>query len=571
MLLPLFTCLLLVSGTIFGLAWPLAARLQLAPLEKVGASVLLSLLGVWLAGWAVFVFSVPRTVLWVLPALAALGLAADARKLAQLWRDPDVRGLAAAQVLVTAWCLGWLALIRNYTGGLWAFDWFEHWERTRFFLEHWPRDTVFLNLYTLTARPPLTNIMVGVFLQVTRADFAHFQLIMTLLGSLAFLPAALLAHRFGRRQAMAVLAVLMMLNPLFMQNSTFPWTKLPAAFFVLLALVFFLRAHDTPAPRAAPVLFGASLAAGLLAHYSAGPYAVMLAAGWFVLGWPGCRTAGFWRATGAAAAAGTGMLATWLGWAVSVYGPAATFLGNTTVSERAPTFAAQFGRIVLNLRDTLVPHFLRAADFALLQQTSFWGWWRDWFFQLYQLNLLFAFGCAGWLVLLREMWRGSRESSVRRLWSWIIFTLGCLLLGVGVAGARDTWGLTHICLQSLVLLGLAYLAARWPKLGSGWRWIFAAGLAIDFVAGIVLHFCVQGYLLDRWLSPDRTQAEMLLRYTRTATVNLQTKLQNHLDFWGDIFTPHPALVLALLGAILTLALTRTVHVHSKDYDRHPDF
>jgi 4-amino-4-deoxy-L-arabinose transferase-like glycosyltransferase len=39
-------------------------------------------------------------------------------------------------------------------------------------------------------------------------------------------------------------AVVLMLNPLFLQNATYPWTKLQAAFFILSGLYFFLRVRD---------------------------------------------------------------------------------------------------------------------------------------------------------------------------------------------------------------------------------------------------------------------------------------------------------------------------------------
>src|SRR5262249_59914048 len=63
---------------------------------------------------------------------------------------------------------------------------------------------------------------------------SHYQLAMTFFSSLTFLPAALLARRFGGcRGAVTALALLFMVNPMFLENATFAWTKLPAAFFVL--------------------------------------------------------------------------------------------------------------------------------------------------------------------------------------------------------------------------------------------------------------------------------------------------------------------------------------------------
>ena len=96
-----------------------------------------------------------------------------------------------------AWAGLWL--VASYSGGGWTSDWFEHWERTQFFLDRWPLDTKFLGFGALPARPPLANLVTGALLAVTRQDFAHYQFFTTLLNSLAFLPAALLARRFDQR------------------------------------------------------------------------------------------------------------------------------------------------------------------------------------------------------------------------------------------------------------------------------------------------------------------------------------------------------------------------------------
>jgi hypothetical protein len=449
-----------------------------------------------------------------------------------------------------------MATISSYSGGGWAGDWFEHWERAKFFLEHWPLDRNFLVTYPLTARPPLANVVTGAFLRLTRVDYAHYQLVTALLSSLAFLPAALLARRWGGARAVAVLAVLFMVSPSFVENATFAWTKLPAALFVLAALYFFLRAHEAEPPRDAAPLFGALLAAGLLAHYSAGPYAVMLAAAWLALGWPRRRDAAWWRATGAAALAGALVLALWFGWAFAEYGVRGTLLTNSSATSRDVHQGSQLVKIALNLRDTLVPHFLRSFDDPLLAQRSPWGWLRDWCFQCYQINLLFVFGSVAWLVILRELFRAARGAAARARNFWGAFLPGVVVLGVAAHGARDHWGLAHICLQGLVLLGLAFLAARWTALGRGWRLALLGGAVVDFVLGIALQFGVESYALDRWFAAGRPPDDTLRSYNEPAFMNLLGKIHNRLDFFSDVFAPPPALVLALLAAILMLALVR---------------
>lgn len=543
--------------TVFGLVWPLAARLPLAPAERIAASAALSVIGVWLVAWTVYVWALPLAALGALPVLAVAGLVFRHRELVATCRDCDARELLIGQLLVTGWSVGWLALVASYSGGGWAADWFEHWERARFFLDRGPHDTQFLGQYALTARPPLANVVTGAFLRLTRVDFAHYQLVSTLLASLVLLPLGLLARRFGRgRRAIALCALLLLVSPLFVQNATFAWTKLPAAFFTLTALYFFLRAQEPGAPRVAAVLFGAALAAALLAHYSAGPYAVVLALAWIPVGWAQRNNTDWRRATALGALTGGLLLATWFGWAGATYGIRATLLSNTSVTSGDVQHGNQVLKIALNLRDTVVPHFLRSFDQSLIAQRNSWGRWRDFFFSCYQLNLPLAFGSLAWLVLLRELARVARSAARRDCVFWAVFMVSIVLLGVGTHGARDHWGLTHICLQALVLLGSAFLAARWTALGRGWQLVLVAGATVDFIAGIALQSAAQSFALDLWFAHTADPTVTYNGYNESALMNLAAKIQHQLAFFSDVLAVRSALVLAGLAAILILAFMR---------------
>jgi hypothetical protein len=551
----------LVFVVTFGLAWPLAARMPFDAAEKVLAAVALSLVGVFLGGWSIYVLRAPLWACWSLPLAGLAGIFSNRQAAAAIWRDRDVRELLAAQALVTAWCAGWLAVIQSYSGGGWTGDWYEHWERARFFLEHQPRESLFLEHYVLPARPPLANVIEGVFLALTRVDFAHYQLVSTLLASLAFLPSALLARRWGGRRAMALLGVGFMLSPLVAQNATFAWTKLPAAFLVLTGVYFFLRAGEAGVSRTAAVICAACLAGGVLAHYSAGPYVAMLAAVW--LGWvlKHRRDRRWPAATLLMGATGGALLALWIGWSISVYGARATFLANTSAEgwhqgNALATFA-------LNLRDTIVPHFLRPMDRALLVQPSDWGWLRDWFFQCYQLNLPLAFGVVGWAAILRELARRAAKCSRREQAFWTVFVAGVVLLGIGVHSPRDQWGLVHICLQPLVLLGLAFLAARWLDLGRGWQIALLAGGAVDLFCGIVLQFALQNFAVGRWLGYGDSAAQIVPNYSASAGMNFLAKVVHRIAFFSDTLGWLVGVVPVLLAAVLALAIVRARASHAE--------
>lgn len=557
--------LLLFTLLVVGPGWPVAARLRCTPAERLLVAVAVSVLGAFLVGWLVYVAALPRATLWLLPVAGVLGLAADSRTLRDFGRDPVVRELAGAQVIVTAWCVGWLTLVVTYSGGAWVGDWFGHMQRVDFFLNHGPRDIKFNGFDALTSRPPLANIVFGAFMALTRVDFAHYQLACTFLGSLAFVPAALLAGRFvpraadgtpgDVRPAIRVLAALFLVSPMFVQNATFAWTKLHAAFFTLAAFHFLLRAGGAGFPRAG-ILFSVTLAAAILTHYSAGPYALVFAFIWLARGAGRWGTAAWWRETVVTAAAGFAVLVTWFGWALAVYGPRGTFLTNSSMTDKAPTAGAQLAAALLNVRDTLVPHFLREVNWGFFVQQSPWGWLRDWCFQLYQINLAFIFGSVAWLVILVLLARAAREAPprVRAAWGAGIVTIA--VLGVMVHGGRDGWGLAHICLQPLVLLGLALLAARWSTLAPGWRRLAIAGATVDVLLGILLQFGAQGFLLDQWFAPHRTPAETFASYSPHALVNWRAKLHFQRPFFGDAYAAYDLVILGLLALLLVLAVVR---------------
>ena len=267
MLVDTLACLLLVLGVTIGLSRPIMDRLALGHAESLVAGSALSLLIAWGVAWAVFISGAPLSGYWFVPVLGLAGLAAGLRGLRRLATDPLARDLILGQLLVTAWCVACLSFVRTYSGGAWLGDWLEHWQRAHFFLRDWPRGQLFFDIYEVPARPPLSNVLTAAFLRVTSVDYAHYQVVMAVLSSLAYLPVGLIAGRFGGRQAARIAAVVLMANPLFMQNATYPWTKLQAAFFILSGLYFFLRLRDQDGPPSTPgVLCALCLGGAVVTH-----------------------------------------------------------------------------------------------------------------------------------------------------------------------------------------------------------------------------------------------------------------------------------------------------------------
>jgi 4-amino-4-deoxy-L-arabinose transferase-like glycosyltransferase len=554
-------CLLLVLGVAFGLSRPFIDRFRLAPAETVVAGAALSLIAAWAIAWAVFVTGFPLWGYWLLPALAAAGLAFGWRGAARLGADPAARDLMAGQLIVTAWCVAWLSFVRSHSGGAWMGDWLEHWQRALFFLRDWPRDTPFIDIFEMPARPPLANVLTAAFMEVTRADYAHFQVIMAALCSLAYLPVGLLAGRFGGGRAARVAAVVLMVNPLFLQNATYPWTKLPAVFFILGGLYFFLRVRDGDALSGrAAVVCALLLGGAVVTHYSAGPYVGVLALAWIAMGWGRRRDPGFLRMTAAAAAAGALVLAPWFAWSVAQYGWHATFLSNSSVTTLGKWQGSHVVKIALNLRDTVLPPQVRGFRGSLFRQSSRWGALRDQCFLLYQINLPLALGSVGCVAVAREALRAARAAEPRDRRFWTLALAGFVVLSVAVYGDREHYGIVHICLQSVVLCGLAFLASRWGGLGRGWQMALVIGWTADFCLGIALQFAVEDFAIDRWLFPGRGLPEVSQTYTLVSQENLREKIIAHFAYFADILATPPALVLALLGAIFCMALMRARRV-----------
>jgi len=554
-ILSLLADLLLFVGVVLGLGlpWVVAGRFEVAEKLTLGAGV--GLLQIYAFAWLVYWTGLPGAAFFALPVLALGTSAMRLGPLREFRGGHEARSLLGRQVLFMTWCLGWLALVRSYGGGEWSADWYEHYERARFFLERQSLDTVFLHVYGLPARPPLANLVDGAFMALSGTDFAHFQVFNTLGSTLFFLPAVQLLRHFTRdpQKGNAVLLLMLMLNPLVMQNATYSWTKLLVTFYVLAAIAFYVRGlrEDDGTRRTLAI---AAIAAALLTHYSAGPYAVGLAATEVALVWARRRSPAMWRELFLQAILSAGLLATWFAWSVTHYGGHATFFSNTTVTGDAGISPAEWiSRRAWNVFVTLVPHPLHPADYRYIAQTSSLGYVRDYCFNIYQTTLPGAFGAAGLLLLAGVLFQRNPPSgniAERRFWRW--FPAAMFLLGVATVSPPDRWGLVHICLPPLVIVGLAWLAAHFAEVPAILHRIWVAALAIDFILGVALHFFLQATVnLAPTSAADLMQGK-ILRFSQMTTKNMLLKLLSGATFVADR-APAPVLLLIFLSLLLVLA------------------
>jgi len=562
-LLQIFGTLLVFIVLIGGLGLPWVARSRLSHSEKITAAAALGVLILHLAGGVVYAFDWSWRIYLLLFPLAGGLVFRERQACREIVADPGVRRLIGAYLIATIWSLFFLALISNYSGASWAVDWAGHYNRSLRFVEHRPLDVPFPQLPDVVpSRPPLANLVTAGFLTIVGVDFPRFQIVTTLLCSLAFLPGWLLTARLAPQQprATAWFTVLYMLNASILENSTFAWTKLPTVFFVLSALYFLV-----PALRGRSVVrvaAGFALgAAGFLTHYSAGPYLVALVVAYVAYRRAEWLTGRFWREAFLGALPSILLLATWFGPSVSVFGMRGTFLSNSSVTDaETGTLAAFVEEKGLNLIDSMRPHFVRPLVNGFIDQESPIGFWRDYFFLLYQVNLPFMCGSVAvalivWL-LVRE-WRraGPAPPQVPGRGFWLWFTVCSILLGTAASGGRDELGIAHLCLVGLLVLALAFLAARVDSLPRAARVCLAAGLGVDFILGVGLHFYVQSI----YFSPLDFMTDMGQSVSQTygfgLWANLYAKTTLGLSFLGDATLSRPIVVL-VLACLLGLALLK---------------
>lgn len=535
-------------------------KLRWGPLEKLCGAVALSLIIIYLASLVIYLLNLPVWVHWCVTGLSVLAGAVCMGDLARMLRARQVRRPLIAFALLVIWSVLALGLVRNYSGGGWGGDWYEHYQRTELFLKHLPADTVIYGGYLLPARPPMMNLLAAHWLANGQNEqFASYQLVFVFLNLLVFLPCCLLTRALIRRggRGVLVLAALFALNPMFMQNVTYTWTKLLAGFYVVLAIWLYLagwRKGDGVRTVSAFIC----LAAGTLVHYSTGPYVVFIALHFGVL--LVLRPRQRWRAALAGVVLSTALLGTWLAWSVATYGAGETFASNTAVTAAQKASGGNLAKIASNIFDTIVPHPLRSVSLDLIRQPNKLGYWRDYAFLIYQTSFILAMGVVGGVavlcVMVWSMLARSLRASGRQKAFWLALVVSCTVMGIAVVGERERFGVAHICLPPLVFIGLSLLAGAFGRLPRPARLLVALGCAVDFAVGIFLHFSLENMTFRIWrqggrlvaMSPD---GKILSNF---ALGNWLLKQKMKIAFFGDLVAGYSTLIRVVIVGIFLLIM-----------------
>jgi hypothetical protein len=553
----------------FGVGAALAPAMIRDPLSRVCAGIVFAIGGYFIAGFTGFALGASNAVTAsVVGTGIVVLLIVRRRTVCALIATPEVKQFIVGWIVFSVWSVALLALVRTYSGGGWAVDWVEHWQRTQFFLERQPLETRFAVIYPLTARPPLVNLLIALALEGGGRAFADFQLVLTLLGTLVLLPTWILVRTFTARRSVGWWAVLvLMINPLVAENLTFAWTKLPTVFLVL-AGVLFASPTAEPRTRSDGIIAALCVSLAALAHYSAVPWIIAIALAGIVARRSIWNTARFWHEAAIVAGVFAIPVALWAGWATLKFGWHGVTSTNTTATAWQEQNAIQHLSVPLrNLFDTLVPFPLRGepAD-GLITQASQLGRLRDVAFNLYQLNLPLAFGFAGlWVITvalfrprkmepdvpiglddardqasrMRTLGSSSIQGAINNRVFYGIVVSVALALGIAAHTPRDQWGLVHICLQPLVLLGLVRVAALLPGLAPARIAMWGMLAAVDLLLGVGIQFGIESGAFT---------SVPITSLSRAAVANANDKAAFHFEFFADRVGA-PAWVLALWLAL----------------------
>jgi len=539
-------------------------RFRLGTLERLAASMALGNLIIYVGSFAIFALGFDARWNYALGALCLMAGLLCWRDWFALMKAGSSRRAIIGYAVLLGWILLALGLVRTYSGADWAGDWVEHYERARFIVDRPPPMTLLIGMYYFTARPPLMNTVAAFYLAQFGRNFYIFQLAFAALNLQAFLACALVARSLaGRRGAWAVsaLVLLLMLNPLFMQNCTYTWTKTMAAGYVVLGIWLYYRGQRRRDSRRIVLAF-AFLSAAILVHYTAAAFVVLVAGHYaFYRFW---KRGAPWKEGMSALALSAGICATWFVWSLVNYGQL-TFKYtpvNPSWGAVAPPTVEKFA---INLCSTLVPFPLRGkfAPGSLPEDQGGYGRCRDYMFSLYQSNLLAAMGLAGGCVIVylfaRQMISGKWNGRSKRddWWFWLIVVCVGTLSAIAIVAEPSQMGSACIVLQPVVLMGLSLLAGRFARLGTGLRWLIAAGLVCDFLLGILIHFDVQSVVFVQQTMPDgsvRYMSQPPVPLSRFAFGNWMAKEKLGLEFFGDFFAGYDGMIKGLLAAGFVIAI-----------------
>jgi 4-amino-4-deoxy-L-arabinose transferase-like glycosyltransferase len=461
------------------------------------------------------------------------------------------------------------ALLPAYRGSYWYFDWWMHYDEALIFVHRNGVTTEWANGYTVASRTPLFNLSTAFALGLTGGEFETYQMA-SVLPSCSFILALflLLREMFGPRAAWLAL-LLAPLNLWMLHNAWFTWPKMLAAYFIGLALYFYLRSLrmrlEAPARSSEYfIAFGFCAVLGFLTHQVALVYCVPLllhvALTIFVDRVRRPRVAELLSCLLFAVL----LVGPWYAWLAGNLGKD-KILGSTPLTkgdESArfnPLAAAEW--MSYNLRVSFDPVGIREAIYPQFDAVELHRGFTQLYFSLFTgaltLSLTVFLICFGLYPLIREyrLW-GTKiaESKPNRLSAWLAVFL---FLEMGTLGGaflhpgHIPWGIAHSAVFPsaviLAALGWGVLSLASPRI----RVLVVLGMAGEFLLMFWLHW---------WLlfhDPEILEPDAGARGIRATSVCFLNEGLGNADI---VFLVGAIVVQAILVALLVIVASRNRRV-----------
>lgn len=294
--------------------------------------------------------AVVNAVFWA--ALVGAGAASVGRR-----PRPDLRRSLSWR-LVGLWALFYVALLGLqgmtpiYAGGDWGGDWWEHYSIAQAYLGGQEAYSLrWFNHDTLASRTPLFNLAAAFTLSLMGDRFWVYQVHATFSNSLFVLPFYLMVKQLHGTRAALLATVFAFFNTWLVHNTTFTWTKMTMAGFLLLSLCFYLRFRRTLEPAS---LYWSALLGGLavMTHQGAVCWLAALAVDYL---WLAPRTARSASQASCAAAIVVALVLPWYVWIHAIYGVGQMVRVVPAMSMGAWNWAPQARGILENTVTSIVP------------------------------------------------------------------------------------------------------------------------------------------------------------------------------------------------------------------------
>lgn len=606
-------------GQIFGAialsvlpAWSLANRLSLDPLTKLLIAVMGSYTLMYLLEFGAYLLSAPQWVpvslLFIISIISAIY--ANRQWTKSLNREPFPWDGALTWVALAIWIMAIQSRIVVYGAVYWYGDWYEHYERSLFFLDQLPPDTRFLQgFWSLAARGPAFNASAALLMSLFGRDFWVYQTMATVLNTFPVLPMTLLIRDMAgitQRSALLWSALLFGIAPFAVQHETFTWTKFFTVGFILGGIHLYRLGATNNRPWLAGWSFGA-FAAGILAHYMALVFALFFAVHFLYLA---LKKRWGWATVLYPTIACSALVATWFLYLIVTFGLHATLAANSTLGEEyVKRVAAATGtenlswfRVFIgNMTNTILPYSWRhgmmglghaprilqvdpRAGPQLTPSPTELNRKTEWLADLVnnQSSLLGNLGWAGGigvLVVVLFWIRGGqkRESPPEPVmrepkpgWRfWLIFFILGIPLNILPSRAHSPLGLAHVNLQPFISLTAVLIFRRLKDLPTLAKVFLLALFLVESALTTEALIALQERTVPFVRHPDGTfsverQPGLNLLYVSNYIYKVSQNAVFLSDRLGDLAVPSSLIMAVTAIFLLTLGLNLSAPTRKTD-------